>query len=67
MSEIGPGSLDLAAAVLAHRRSAEELAVEDATSARRRNAVKTAALLVLPIFWVASQIFGTSRQISPPK
>ncbi len=35
---------DVAAAVLAHHRSAVELAVEDASPARRRNAVKTAIL-----------------------
>ncbi|AWN47108.1 hypothetical protein DK419_12950 [Methylobacterium terrae] len=43
--EIGKGSLDVAAAVLAHPWSAGELAVEDATPARRRNAVRTAILL----------------------
>lgn len=43
--EVGKGGLDIAAAVLAHQWSADELAVEDATPARRRNAVKTAALL----------------------
>ncbi len=43
--EIGKGSLDVAAAVLAHQWSADELAVEDATPARRRNAVRTAVLL----------------------
>ncbi|BAQ44422.1 hypothetical protein [Methylobacterium aquaticum] len=37
--------LDLAAAVLAHQWSADELAVADATPARRRQAVKTAVLL----------------------
>ena len=43
--EIGDRRLDVAAAVLAHQWSADELAVEDATPARRRNAVKTAILL----------------------
>lgn len=43
--EINKGSLDIAAAVLAHQWSAEELAVVDATPARRRNAVRTAVLL----------------------
>lgn len=43
--EVGKGSLDVAAAVLAHQWSAGELAVEDATPARRRNAVRTAVLL----------------------
>jgi hypothetical protein len=43
--EIGKHRLDVAAAVLAHQWSANELAVEDATPARRRNAVKTAILL----------------------
>lgn len=43
--EIGKHRLDIAAAVLAHQWSAEELAVEDATPARRRNAVRTAILL----------------------
>ncbi len=46
--EVGKGRLDVAAAVLAHQWSAEELAVEDATPARRRNAVKT-AVLVAPV------------------
>lgn len=41
----GKGSIDVAAAVLAHQWSADELAVEDATPARRRQAVKTAILL----------------------
>ncbi|KMO18001.1 hypothetical protein [Methylobacterium platani] len=43
--EIGKSRLDVAAAVLAHQWSADELAVEDATPARRRNSVKTAILL----------------------
>lgn len=43
--EIGKAHLDVAAAVLAHQWSAEELAVDDATPARRRNAVRTAVLL----------------------
>jgi hypothetical protein len=43
--EIGDKRLDIAAAVLAHQWSADELAVEDATPARRRNAVRTAILL----------------------
>ncbi|KMO34761.1 hypothetical protein VQ02_18560 [Methylobacterium variabile] len=43
--EIRKGSIDVAAAVLAHQWSADELAVEDATPARRRNAVRTAVLL----------------------
>lgn len=43
--EIGKARLDVAAAVLAHHWSAEELAVESANPARRRNAVKTAILL----------------------
>jgi hypothetical protein len=43
--EIGDKRLDVAAAVLAHQWSAEELAVEGASPARRRQAVKTAVLL----------------------
>jgi hypothetical protein len=43
--EIGDGRLDVAAAVLAHQWSVEELAVEDATQARRRQAVRTAVLV----------------------
>ncbi len=43
--EINGKRLDVAAAVLAHQWSADELAVEGATPARRRNAVKTAILL----------------------
>ncbi|MFH6783629.1 MULTISPECIES: hypothetical protein [Methylobacterium] len=43
--EIGDKRLDVAAAVMAHQWSADELAVEDATPARRRNAVRTAVLL----------------------
>ncbi|TNC10882.1 hypothetical protein FF100_21280 [Methylobacterium terricola] len=45
MIEVRKGSIDVAAAVLVHQWSADELAVEDATPARRRNAVKTAVLL----------------------
>ena len=40
--------MDVAATVQAHQWSADELAVEDATPARRRNAVRTAVLLALP-------------------
>jgi hypothetical protein len=43
--DVGKGSIDVAAAVLAHQWSADELAVKDATPAQRRNAVKTAVLL----------------------
>ncbi|MCF4123810.1 hypothetical protein [Methylobacterium sp. SyP6R] len=43
--EIGDRRLDVAAAVMAHQWSADELAIEDATPARRRNAVRTAVLL----------------------
>jgi len=45
--DAGKGSIDVAAAVLAHRWSADELAVEDATPARLRNAVRTAVLLAV--------------------
>ena len=43
--EIGKRHLDVAAAVLGHQWSTEELAVEGASPARRRNAMKTAILL----------------------
>jgi hypothetical protein len=45
--EIGKHRLDVAAAVLAHQWSANDLSVEDATPARRWNAAKTAVLLAL--------------------
>ncbi|UHC17836.1 hypothetical protein LRS73_08220 [Methylobacterium currus] len=45
MLEIGDKRLDVAAAVLAHRWSAEELTVEGASPERRRNAVQTAVLV----------------------
>ncbi|TNC07339.1 hypothetical protein FF100_32600 [Methylobacterium terricola] len=47
---IGDKRLDVAAAVLAHQWSADELAVGDATPARRRNAGKT-AVLVAPVWF----------------
>ncbi|KMO14862.1 hypothetical protein [Methylobacterium platani] len=46
--EIGDKRLDVAAAVLAHKWSTDELAVEDATPERRRQAVRT-AVLVAPV------------------
>lgn len=45
MLKVGGNQLDVAAAVLAHKWSVEELAVENASAARRRNAVRTAILL----------------------
>jgi hypothetical protein len=43
--EIGKGSLDVAAAVLANAYSTEVLAREDVTPPQRRHAIKTAILL----------------------
>lgn len=43
--EIGKGSLDVAAAVMANAYSVEVLAREDVTAPQRRHAVKTAVLL----------------------
>ncbi|AWB25152.1 hypothetical protein DA075_27800 [Methylobacterium currus] len=43
--EIGNGSLDVAAAVLANAYSTEVLARDGVTAPQRRNAVKTAILL----------------------
>lgn len=43
--KVGKARLDVAAALLAHQWSVEELAVEGASPARRRNAVRTAVLL----------------------
>ena len=43
--QIGSKQLDVTAAVLAHKWSVDELAVENANAARRRNAVRTAILL----------------------
>jgi hypothetical protein len=43
--EIGKGSLDVAAAVLANEYSVLVLAREDGTPGQRRNAVRTAILL----------------------
>ncbi|WP_123834320.1 hypothetical protein [Methylobacterium currus] len=45
--EVGKHRLDITATVLAHPWSMEELAVEGASPARRRNAVRTAVLLAL--------------------
>ncbi|KMO15420.1 hypothetical protein [Methylobacterium indicum] len=42
--EVGPGRIDVVAAVLAHQWSTDEITVEDATPARRT--VKTAVLVV---------------------
>ena len=44
--EVGKGSIDVAAAVLAHAYAVEVLAREGVTGPQQRNAVKTAILLV---------------------
>ncbi len=43
--DVGKGSIDVAAAVLANAYSTEVLAREGVTAPQRRNAVKTAILL----------------------
>ncbi|BAQ44507.1 hypothetical protein [Methylobacterium aquaticum] len=43
--EVGKGSIDVAAAVLAHAYAVEVLAREGVTGPQQRNAVKTAILL----------------------
>ncbi|BCM83817.1 hypothetical protein [Methylobacterium indicum] len=45
MFEVGKGSIDVTAAVLAHAYAVEVLAREGVTGLQQRNAVKTAILL----------------------
>ncbi len=45
--EVGKGSIDVAAAVLAHAYAVEVLARQDGTPGQRRNAVRTAVLLAI--------------------